>query len=181
MGRSGVRVNTCSSQPWVPHVQRGIVQPQVVCRQLKSCVPLTILLTGHIVRALDFPGPGMNEQSLLHGPYPPRFEAGIRASPSCPATAPFGADRARLALDDCASRTVVSSRCHRRNSMANKDIHESSQGKGKGEHPLVPANESTKEAGPRRLYAGSGSPGSTSTKEAGPRRLYSSGSGPSGS
>jgi hypothetical protein len=47
-------------------------------------------------------------------------------------------------------------------------------------HPLVPTNESTKEAGPRRLYVGPNSPTSTSTKESGTRRIYTS-SGSSGS
>lgn len=63
--------------------------------------------------------------------------------------------------------------------MANKGPNETA--KGKGAHPLVPENESTKESGPRRLYVAAGTAGSTSTKEAGPRRLYASGSGSSGS
>lgn len=47
-------------------------------------------------------------------------------------------------------------------------------------HPLVPTNESTKESGPRRLYAAPGSVSSTSTKESGGRRMYAS-AGSSGS
>lgn len=42
---------------------------------------------------------------------------------------------------------------------------------------LVPTTESTKEAGPRRLYAAPSSTSSTSTKESGPRRFYASASG----
>lgn len=41
-------------------------------------------------------------------------------------------------------------------------------------HPLVPANESTKESGPRRMYSATNSASSTSTKEAGARRMYAS-------
>lgn len=41
-------------------------------------------------------------------------------------------------------------------------------------HPLVPANESTKESGPRRLYSAAHSASSTSSKEAGARRMYAS-------
>jgi hypothetical protein len=70
--------------------------------------------------------------------------------------------------------------------MPNKDINEEEResgvrrtaGKDKA-HPLVPTNESTKESGPRRLYAAPHSPTSTSTKESGTRRLYTS-SGSSG-
>jgi len=70
--------------------------------------------------------------------------------------------------------------------MPNKDVNEKESGArrtaGKEKaHPLVPINESTKESGPRRLYAAPHSPTSTSTKESGARRIYvSSGSGNAG-
>ena len=53
-------------------------------------------------------------------------------------------------------------------------------GKTEGAHPLVPTNQSTKESGPRRLYAAAGATSSTSTKEAGARRMYASAGASSG-
>ncbi len=70
--------------------------------------------------------------------------------------------------------------------MPNKGSNEAEHEKESGarrmtgktyEEHLVPTNESTKEAGPRRLYAAPSSTSSTSTKESGPRRFYASASG----
>jgi hypothetical protein len=76
---------------------------------------------------------------------------------------------------------------HWRITMPNKDASEKEKESGarrtaskEKAHPLVPTNESTKEAGPRRLYAAPNSSTSTSTKESGTRRIYTSGSGSSG-
>lgn len=74
--------------------------------------------------------------------------------------------------------------------MANKGSSEANQQKESGarriatkthaHHSLVPTNESTKESGPRRMYAAPGSASSTSTKESGSRRMYASASRSSG-
>lgn len=107
---------------------------------------------------------------------------------SCPT--PSGADQ--IAMTDLLPmwlcllhRHVSNFNRHWRKTMPNKGSSENNHEKESGarrtanklhdaNHPLVPANESTKESGPRRLYAASDSVSSTSSKEGGARRMYAS-------
>lgn len=122
----------------------------------------------------------------------PRLEAGSRALPGSSCPSPSGG-RSESTTDPlpcgpCRVRFMaLSANRHWRTTMPNKDASEKEKESGVRRtaskakaHPLVPTNESTKEAGPRRLYAAPNSTTSTSTKESGARRIYTSASGSSG-